>query len=217
MGKARRTPERSQSIGEEIANSVSHGVGLVAALIALPFLLLAVVRKGEAWVVAGAGVFAFSVVLLYLASALYHALACNRAKKILQVIDHCSIYLLIAGTYTPFTLGVLRGAWGWTLFGTVWGFAIVGVVLKCTCGLKHPKLSLGLYLGMGWLALIAVRPLWLSMPVPGFLLIAAGGIAYTTGVVFYSAEHRRYSHFVWHLLVIMGTSLHFFAVLWYAA
>ncbi len=217
MDKILQAPERLQSVGEEIANCISHGIGLIAALVALPFLLIAAARRGEAGALVGAGVFAFGVIFLYLSSALYHALARTRAKRILQVIDHCAIYLLIAGTYTPFTLGILRGSWGWTLFGMVWGLAIIGVILKCTRGLKHPRLSLALYLGMGWLALIAIRPLWISLPVPGFSLIAAGGIAYTAGVAFYHAEHRRYSHFVWHLFVVVGTSLHFFAVLWYAA
>jgi hemolysin III len=207
--------KRAQSIGEEIANSVSHGVACVAALVAIPFLLVAAFRRGDARMIVGAGVFATSVVLLYLTSTLYHALARNRAKRIFQIIDHCAIFLLIAGTYTPFTLGVLRGVWGWTLFGLIWILAVFGVFLKSTRGMKHPKLSMVLYLGMGWLALIAIRPLWVQVPLPGFLLIAAGGLAYTSGLAFYAAE-RRYSHFVWHLFVITGTCLHFFAVLWYA-
>jgi hemolysin III len=208
--------ERSQSVGEEIANSVSHGLGLVAALAAIPLLLVTAERRSHAGAIIGAGVFAASVVFLYLTSTLYHALARNRAKRVFQIIDHCAIYLLIAGTYTPFTLGVLRGAWGWTLFGLVWGLAILGVLLKGTRGTRHPRLSMALYLGMGWLAMIAIRPLWLHLSLPGFLLIAAGGLAYTAGVAFYAAHHRRYSHFVWHLFVILGTCLHFFAVLWYS-
>jgi hemolysin III len=208
--------KRSQSVGEEFANSVSHGIGLVAALVAIPFLLLAAARRGDAWAIVGDAVFGGSVVFLYLTSTLYHAWAKNKVKRIFQVIDHCAIYLLIAGTYTPFTLGVLRGSWGWTLFGMVWGLAILGVFFKSLRGMKHPRLSMALYLGMGWLALIAIRPLWLHIPLPGFLLIAAGGLAYTSGVAFYAAEHRRYSHFVWHLFVVIGTCFHFFAVLWYA-
>ena len=208
--------KRPQSVGEEIANSVSHGIGLVAALLSVPFLLANAGRRGDPGSLIGASVFAGSMVLLYLTSTLYHSLARNRAKKVLQVLDHCAIYVLIAGTYTPFTLGVLRGAWGWTLFGLIWGLAIFGVIMKSLRGLKHPALSMILYLGMGWLAMIAIRPLWNNVPTPGFLLIAAGGLAYTAGVAFFAAEHRRYSHFAWHLFVLVGTGCHFFAVLWYA-
>ena len=208
--------QRVQSVGEELANSVSHGIGLAAALSSIPFLLLAAVRRGDPWAIASASIFASSVAFLYLISTLYHALGNNRAKRILQIMDHCAIYFLIAGTYTPFTLGVLRGMWGWTLFGMIWGLAILGVALKSLRGMKHPRLSMLLYLGMGWLAIVAIRPLWTHLPVPGALLVVGGGLAYTAGVAFYAAEHRRYSHFVWHLFVLIGTSLHFLAVLWYS-
>lgn len=209
--------ERRPSRGEEIANSVSHGVGLVAALAAAPFLVVHAVRRGGTGAIVGASVFAATVVLLYLASTLYHALPRNRAKRVFQVIDHGAIFLLIAGTYTPFTLGVLRGAWGWTLFGLVWGLAAVGVVLKAVGRLRHRTLSTLLYLGMGWLILIAIRPLWLGVPLSGLLWLLLGGIAYTAGLAFFAAKGVRYSHFVWHLFVLAGTACHFFAVLWYAA
>ena len=155
--------------------------------------------------------------MLYLASALYHALPKNKAKRVFRVIDHSAIFLLIAGTYTPFTLGVLRGAWGWTLFGLVWSLAVLGIVLKSIGGIGYPRLSTALYIGMGWLALIAIRPLWVHVPVAGWLWLIAGGLAYTSGIVFYAAERVRYGHFVWHVFVLMGTVCHFFAVLWYAA
>ncbi len=155
--------------------------------------------------------------MLYLTSTLYHALPRNRAKRVLQVLDHSAIFLLIAGTYTPFTLGVLHGALGWTLFSLVWGLAAAGVVLKAVDGIRSPILSTGLYLVMGWLVLIAARPLWLHMPLPGLLWLLAGGLAYTTGVAFFAMERVRYSHFVWHLFVLAGTACHFLAVLWYAA
>jgi len=209
--------ERPQSLREEIANSVSHGVGLVAALVGTPFLLVAAVRHGAAGTIVGAGVFAATTLLLYLASTLYHALPRNRAKRVFRALDHGAIFLLIAGTYTPFTLGVLRGAWGWTLFGLVWGLAVAGVVLKAVAGPRYPVLSTSLYLGMGWLVLIAVRPLWLRVPPAGLLWLLMGGIAYTAGVAFFAARQVRYSHFVWHLFVLAGTACHFFAVLWYAA
>jgi hemolysin III len=216
MIKAPASREHTQSPGEELANSVSHGVGLLAAFAATPVLLLSALRHGGAARIAGAGVFAAAMVLLYLASTLYHALPGNRAKRVFQVLDHAAIFLMIAGTYTPFTLGVLRGAWGWTLFGLVWGLALAGVVLTAAGGVRYPKLTTSLYLGMGWLILVAVKPLWLRMPPEGLFWLLAGGIAYTVGVVFYAAKRLRYGHFVWHLFVIAGTACHFNAVLRFA-
>ena len=212
-----RMPKRPQSLGEEVANAVSHGVGLLAAVGASPFLLNAAVRRGGAAVIVGTAVFAAAMVLLYLTSTLYHALPRNRAKRVFRVLDHASIFILIAGTYTPFTLGVLRGGWGWTVFGLVWGLAILGIALKAVSGPRFPVLSTCLYVGMGWLALVAIRPLWLRMPLPGFLWLLAGGLAYTAGVAFFAADRVRYVHFVWHLFVIAGTVCHFVAVLHYAA
>lgn len=206
---------RPQSAGEEIANSVSHGVGFVAALAALPVLVMAA-RPHGATALVGAVVFATTMALLYLASTLYHAVRAPRAKRALQVLDHGAIYLLIAGTYTPFTLGVLRGAWGWALFGVIWGLAVVGVVLKLLGGIRYPRLSTGVYLAMGWLILVAARPLWLRVPTVGLAWLAAGGLAYTAGVAFYAANRLRYGHFVWHLFVLAGTGCHFVAVLYYA-
>ena len=195
---------------------MSHGVGLAAALVAAPFLVLSAARR-DGWTgIVGASVFAGTVVLLYLASTLYHALPGHKTKHVFRIIDHSAIFLLIAGTYTPFTLGVLRGAWGWTLFGLVWSLAVLGVTLKAVGGIRYPRLSTALYLGMGWIALIAIRPLWLRLPLSGWLWLVAGGLAYTAGVAFYAAERMRYGHFVWHLFVLIGTVCHFFAVLWYA-
>ena len=211
------TTRRVPSRGEEIANSVSHGVGFLAALAATPFLVIAAARRGDSVAIVGASVFAATTAILYLASTLYHALPRNKAKRVFRVIDHSAIFVLIAGTYTPFTLGVLRGAWGWTLFGLVWGLAILGIVLKSVGGIGYPRLSTALYIGMGWLALIAIRPLWIHVPVAGWVWLIAGGLAYTSGIAFYAAERVRYGHFVWHVFVLMGTVCHFFAVLWYAA
>jgi hemolysin III len=209
--------QRTQSLGEEIANSVSHGVGMMAALAAAPILIVSAAQRGGAAQIVGASIFAAAMVLLYLTSTLYHALPRNRVKRLFQILDHGAIYLLIAGTYTPFTLGVLRGAWGWTLFGLVWGLALAGVVLKAVAGIRHPRLSTSLYVAMGWLALIAIEPLWLHLPAWGLLWLLAGGIAYTLGVVFFALDGRvRYSHFVWHLFVLAGTACHFVAVLGYA-
>jgi hemolysin III len=209
--------DRTQSLGEEIANSVSHGVGLLAAVAAAPILIVAAVWRGSAAGIVGASVFAATVLVLYSTSTLYHALPESRAKRVLRVLDHGAIYLLIAGTYTPFTLGVLHGAWGWTLFGLVWGLAVAGVVLKAAGGVRYPVISTSLYLAMGWLVLIAVKPLWDRVPMWGLFWLLAGGLAYTVGVAFFAAKRVRYGHFVWHLFVLVGTVCHFIAVLRYAA
>ena len=210
--------ERTQSLGEEIANSISHGAALFLAAIGVPFLIVASVQHGTAVNVVGASVFGATTVLLYFASTLYHAVPHPRAKLLLKKLDHGAIYLLIAGTYTPFTLGVLGGPWGWTLFGLVWALAVIGVTLKAFDRISHPVWSTGLYVVMGWLVLIAVKPLLASIATPGLVLLAAGGLAYTLGVVFFALDSRvRYGHFVWHLFVIAGTTCHYFAVLGYAA
>jgi hemolysin III len=209
--------EMRQSLGEEIANSVSHGVGAVLAVIGAPFLVTTAMRRGDALAVAGAIVFVASVFLLYVASTLYHALPGNRAKRVFRVIDHSAIFLLIAGTYTPFTLGALRGRWGWTLLGIIWIMAVLGVLAKAVGGIRFPRLSTALYIAMGWLVVIAIRPLWGEVPFAGWMWLLAGGLAYTAGVVFFATDTRvRYGHFVWHLFVLGGTVCHFFAVLWYA-
>lgn len=209
--------ERRQTRGEEIANSVSHGLGLGAAIGAMPILLVANVQNGSSASIAGAFVFSTTMVLLYFASTLYHALPEGRAKRVFLKIDHGAIYLFIAGSYTPFALGVLEGAWGWTLFGLVWALAVTGVTLKIFDRLRHPWLSTGLYLLMGWLALIAAVPLCERMAAGGLLLLVGGGIAYTAGVPFFATDARvKYGHFIWHLFVVAGSTCHFLAVLWYA-
>lgn len=202
---------RQQSPGEEIANSVVHGVGFLGALVALPILIVSALPNGRLAVV-GAAVFGGTVALLYLASTLYHALAHERTKHVFQILDHGAIYLLIAGTYTPILLGALRGPWGWSLLGIIWALAIGGVVLKSVGGVRHPRLSTLLYVAMGWLIVVAVRPMWTSMPGWGLLWLAAGGAAYTAGVLFYANDRLRYGHFVWHLFVLIGTVCHFIAV-----
>jgi hemolysin III len=209
--------ERPQTLGEEIANSVSHGIALLAALVAAPFLIVAARHLSVASIVAAA-VFAATMVLLYLASTLYHALPAGRAKRVFMKLDHSAIYLFIAGSYTPFALGILGGPWGWTLFGLVWSIAAAGVLLKAFNRLSHPWLSTGLYLLMGWLVLIAAVPLVERVPPAGLALLVAGGLAYTAGVVFFAMDSRwRYAHAVWHGFVVVGSGCHFFAVLSYAA
>jgi hemolysin III len=209
--------DRAQTWGEEIANSVSHGVALLAAIVAVPFLILAAVDRGAPNIV-GASVFAATMVLLYFTSTLYHALPAGRAKRVFLKLDHGAIYIFIAGSYTPFALGALAGPWGWTLFGLVWSMAALGVTLKAFDRLSHPWLSTGLYLLMGWLVLIAAVPLAQHVPLPGIALLVAGGLAYTAGTVFFMLDSKvRYAHAVWHAFVVAGTSFHVFAVLGYAA
>jgi hemolysin III len=208
---------RPPSVGEEIANSLSHGLGLVLAIVATPILIIAASRSGTAWNIVGVTVFAASMIMLYFASTLYHALRHERAKRFFRMLDHGAIFFLIAGTYTPFTLGILRGPWGWALFGLVWGLAIVGLTMKAIFGTRYSWLSVVLYLTMGWLVVIAAPEVVHRVPLSGLAWIIAGGIAYTGGVGFYAAHRVRYAHFAWHLFVIAGTVCHFFAVLWYSA
>jgi hemolysin III len=211
-------PRWTQSTGEELANSISHGIGLVGAIIGAPILLLAAFRHGSIFFLIGTIVFIVTMLLLYLGSMLYHAWPHSRAKSVLQVLDHSAIFWLIAGTYTPFALGPLWGVWGWTMLGVIWALAAFGVFVKATRGAaRHRKFALTLYLGMGWLALFFIRPLVLAVPLSALLLLLAGGLAYTTGVLFFVNERLRYAHFVWHVFVLTGTGCHFAAVLACAA
>jgi hemolysin III len=210
--------DRSQSLGEEIANSIVHGLGLAGSLAALFVLVLVAAGRHDPWQIVGGAVFGVTLVLLYLASTLYHALPVCRAKHVLRVLDHVAIYLLIAGTYTPFMLGVLRGPWGWTLLGTIWSLALLGIIVKCTVGFRFPRLSTAIYVAMGWLVLIAANPLVRHVSPAGLAWLLAGGVCYTGGVAFYATDRRmRYGHAVWHLFVLAGSTCHFLAVLSHAA
>lgn len=208
--------ERTPSVGEEIASSVTHGIGLAASIIVLPFLITVAARDGDAWRITSATIFGSSLILLYGASTLYHALPRSRAKRVFRILDHSAIYLLIAGTYTPFLLGPLRGAWGWSLFVVIWLLAIGGVVMKSTLGIRWARLSTVVYLLMGWLGVIAVKPLLDRVSPPGLLWLLAGGLAYTIGVIFYAWGRLRYGHAIWHLFVATGSVCHVVAVLRYA-
>jgi hemolysin III len=206
------SPEPRPSLGEEIANSVSHGVGLVAVLVAGPFLIARAAAREHPWGTICVTVFAATMVVMYLASTIYHALPLIRAKQVFRTLEHSAIFLLIAGTYTPFTLVTLRGAWGWTLFGLVWTLAVVGIVLKSVATTRYRWLPGVLYLAMAWLIVIAIRPLSLHVPYGGLMWLLCGGIAYTVGMAFFAARRIPYCHFVWHLFVLAGTSCHFVAV-----
>jgi hemolysin III len=204
------------SVAEEIAHAVSHGVGIVLAIAGLAFLVAAAVLRGTAWHVVACAVFGSTLVLAYAASTLYHAIPRSRAKRVLRILDHSSIYLLIAGSYTPWTLGPLRGAWGWTLFAVVWCGAIVGIVAKSVAFHRGQAVSLVAYVAMGWCVIFAFAPLRESVAAGGIALLVAGGVAYTAGLIFYGWKRLRFHHFVWHLFVLTGSILHFFAVLLYA-
>jgi len=203
------------SLGEEIAHSVTHGIGVILSVAGLVVLVTFAALRGNAWHVVSCSIFGATLIFLYTASTLYHSITDARAKKVLRVLDHSAIFLLIAGTYTPFTLVTLRGGWGWTLFVLVWGLALVGIVYKITAKNRYRLLSVLLYLGMGWLVLIAIKPMVTSVAVPGLLLLLAGGLCYTLGLVFFVWRSLPYSHAVWHLFVLAGSICHFFAVLLY--
>ncbi len=208
---------RYQTPAEEVANSITHGLGLLASLIGLPALIIVAADHGDPWVLVGYCVFAVTLVALYAASTMYHALPRSRAKDVFHRLDHAAIYLLIAGTYTPFTLGVLRGAWGWTLFGIIWALAVAGVIYKTVVGVRLKGLSTALYVAMGWLVIIAIRPLTASLPAEALAWLVAGGLFYTGGVAFYVWDRLRFGHTVWHLFVLGGSICHFIAVLRFAA
>lgn len=206
---------RQQSVGEEIANSISHGIGALAAIAVTPFLIVKAIPMGAA-AITGASIFGATMIVLYLASTLYHAFPHSKTKRVFRIFDHSAIFLLIAGTYTPFTLSVLPGAWGWSLLGIIWVLAVAGVVLKSVRNVGTSKLSIALYLGMGWLAVLAAKPLYDTLPAEGLFWLIAGGVMYSVGVLFFAYDHRvRYHHFIWHLFVMAGTSCHVVAVLGY--
>jgi len=208
--------QRDQTLGEEIANTISHGVALLGAIACVPFIVISALHLNLARLVGGI-CFSVTMVLLYLTSTLYHALPHGRAKRIFLKLDYAAIYLFIAGSYTPFALGALKGPWGWALLAIIWSLAVMGIALKAFELLAHPWVSTGLYLAMGWLVLVAAVPLAEHVPLPGILWLVAGGLAYTLGVVFFALDHRiRYSHSVWHGFVAAGTGCHVIAVIGYA-
>jgi hemolysin III len=208
-------PPPAYSPGEEIAHGVTHGLGTGLAVAGLAVLIVVARRSGDPWCLAGDTVFGVTLVLLYLASTLYHSISSPRAKPVLRALDHSAIYLLIAGTYTPFTLVNLRGPAGFALLALVWGLAFAGILWKILDTGRFPAFSILLYLGMGWSILLALRPLVRSVAPGGIALLVAGGLAYTGGVAFYLWRRLPYHHAVWHLFVLAGSILHYCAVLFY--
>ena len=204
-----------QSLQEEIANSITHGVGLALGIVGLSILVILAAVRGSSWHIVSCSIYGATLVILYLASTLYHAIQNPKVKRVLKIVDHCSIYLLIAGSYTPFTLVSLRGGWGWTLFGIVWGLAILGILFKVFHTGKYEFVSTMLYLAMGWLVIIAVKPLFSVISLVGFMWILAGGLSYSFGVIFYAFDRILFFHTVWHLFVLAGSICHFFAVLYH--
>ncbi len=200
---------------EELANRLTHGFGAVLSLAGLVLMVVYSALHGDAWVVTSTAVYGVSLVALYTASTLYHTVTSDRWRRLCQKLDHAAIYLLIAGTYTPFTLGPLRGSWGWTLFGIVWGCAVVGVVLKFFFAGKADVLSTVAYLVMGWLVVIALKPLVAALPAGALWLLVAGGLCYTLGTVFYLWEKLRFNHAIWHVWVLAGSACHWAAVFGY--
>jgi hemolysin III len=210
MGKPR------YSVKEEIANSVSHGVGVALAIAALAVLVTLAARQGDPWRIVSFSVYGATLVFLYLASTLYHAFRDERVKAFFRLLDHSAIFLLIAGSYTPFTLVTLRGPWGWTIFGLIWGIGILGLVVSLGYTHRAPRWLLALiYIAMGWLVVIAIKPMLVAMALPGLLLLAAGGLLYTGGTIFYVTERIPYNHAIWHLFVLGGSICHFFCMLFY--
>jgi len=210
-------PARAQTRSEELANSLVHGVGLLAVVAALPLLVVAARGADDSLHVLGIAVFGATMVLLYLSSTIYHALTASHAKRVFRVVDHVAIYLFIAGTYTPFALGVLRGPLGWTVLVVVWALAGVGIIAKVRMAFANAHLSTALYLAMGWTGMLAFGPLRTSLSDAGFWLLIAGGLCYTGGVAFYATDSQmRFGHALWHLCVVAGTACHFVAVLQYS-
>jgi hemolysin III len=200
---------------DEVANCVTHGVGLALSVAGFVALVALAWARGDAWHVGSCAVYGASLVALYLASTLYHGARSPRAKRVLQVLDHCGIYLLIAGTYTPFTLVTLRGPWGWTLFGLVWGLSLAGIIFRLVFGGRYRPAAVASYVALGWLCVIAVKPILALVPAGALAWIAAGGLAYTTGVFFFAARRVPHHHAIWHLFVLGGSCCHYVAVLLY--
>jgi len=208
-------PPGRQTYAEEMANAMTHGVGLVLSLIGWVVLLGLASMAGDGWDLAASAVFGGTLVFLYGTSTLYHSARTARTKRILRIVDHIAIYLLIAGTYTPFTVLIMRDGWGWTILALVWGLALAGLLFKLFSTHRFHPAATSLYLLMGWMGILFVDPVSAALPTGALLLVAAGGVAYTVGVVFYGWHSLPYSHAIWHLFVLVGSICHYAAVALY--
>ncbi|MFP4227704.1 MAG: PAQR family membrane homeostasis protein TrhA [Salinivenus sp.] len=210
-----RDPRKRQTYEEELANAITHGVGLILSVIGWIGLLVLAGLAGDGWDLAASAVFGGTLVLLYGTSTAYHSVRSPRTKKTLRVLDHVAIFLLIAGTYTPFTTLLMRDGWGWTLLALVWGLALAGLLFKLFSKHRYHPAATSLYLVMGWLGILFVDPVSAALPIGGLLLVGAGGLAYTVGVIFYGWHSLRYGHAIWHVFVLIGSICHYFAVALY--
>lgn len=203
------------SLREDFASSMIHGAGFILAIIGMCLLIAYASIYGNAWHIVSCSIYGSTLVLLYTASTLYHSIRLAKARKVLRVLDHSTIFLLIAGTYTPFTLVNLRGPWGWSIFGVIWALAVIGILFQTTGFLKGAKVSVAFYVAMGWVVVVAIKPMLSLVDTGGLVLLLLGGVAYTTGVVFYVWRQIPYNHAIWHVFVVAGSTLHFFAIFLY--
>ncbi|MCB2155220.1 hemolysin III family protein [bacterium] len=208
----KKTQAHPYSPREEIANSITHGIGVFLSIAGLATLVTLASLGGDPWRIVSFSIYGATLVVLYLCSTLYHSFKAPRVKAVFRVLDHISIFLLIAGSYTPFVLVELRGPWGWSIFGVVWGLALVGVILKVFHTGRYEAVSITIYILMGWLIVIALKPLLAAVPVGCFVWMLVGGLAYTLGVIFYAMERIPYGHAIWHLFVLIGSVTHFVAI-----
>ena len=203
------------SAAEEIAHTITHAVGALLSIVGLALMVAFSSSNGDVWHIVSSSIFGTALVILYSASSLYHGVRNLHAKRVLQQVDHAAIYLLIAGTYTPFLLVSLRGVWGWSLFAVIWSIAIAGMALEFIDARRFKKLSLWLYLGLGWIVLIAIKPMLSQVEAGGLILLLLGGLSYSLGVIFYVRKKMTYHHAIWHLFVLAGSAFHFFSVFFY--
>lgn len=215
--RRRKPGSGDQTLREEVVNSITHGIGAALATAGLVVLVTVAAQRGDAWRITGLSIYGATLILLYLASTLYHAFQNPRLKRYFRIMDHSAIFLLIAGTYTPVVLGPMRGPWGWSLFGVIWGLAVAGIVMKVMLIGRLKRISVLIYVAMGWVVLIAVKPILSALPAGLLVWLLVGGLCYTLGVVFYAAKRIPYHHAIWHLFVLGGSVCHYFGMLFHVA
>ncbi len=207
--------ESKYTVGEEIANAITHGVGILFSIVALTLMVIYASLGGDVWRIVSVSIFGATLIIMYLASTLYHAIPIPKVKRVMRVFDHSAIYLLIAGTYTPFLLVSMRGPWGWSVFGVLWGIAVAGITFKIFFTGRFDIISTLLYIAMGWTALVMIKPAIEMIPLAALGLMAAGGVVYTLGTLFYAWGRLPYSHAIWHLFVLVASAIHIAAVFFF--